>query len=266
MTKQSYQRPNRDEAGQVSEDMLAAFNRGSTEASPSAPQAATPVSRRRGRSADDRQSAAVEQMRRQIEELEAEKKELLLQRTDVASAIEVYDNGIALGDRFLISPTGLEVADNITRDEWVAFAEIINRFETSIQWIIGDWLLCGDNRKYMTWEQVAKHFFDGRYSFETLKKYARVARDFAPGIRIPDASFAHHQTVMDCCSSEEEYVRWLELAVDQKWSVSQLRREIKQEDLPGKEPAWVRAIDNVERKYSKGEWKRMSSTNRRIAR
>lgn len=186
-----------------------------------------------------------------------------LERVRSAPKLERNQEGIVIAQRFHLSPTGLQFDESVTREEWEAFADVINQFETSLQWIIADWLIYGDGKGYFTWEQVGDEFFAGRYSSETLRKYARVARAMVNGIRIPSLSFGHHQTVVECAEDDEQYEHWLALAEEKSWPVSRLRKEMRDEQAPSKTPAWQKKKDALVGYLSKNRWQSMGISAKR---
>ncbi|HRF98763.1 MAG TPA: hypothetical protein PLZ51_26320, partial [Aggregatilineales bacterium] len=85
------------------------------------------------------------------------------------------DAGAITIGNFQISKTGLQIADGVSVDEWQAFGQHIRTMETSIQWIIGDWLAYGERVYGTTYQEVAE--LTG-YVYETLRNLVWVARQF----------------------------------------------------------------------------------------
>lgn len=210
----------------------------------------------------------------ELEKLRSENAELQSQIDQLQNAVDSnigtdtitrYGNGISLADRFLITPTGLEMPDDLTQDEWINFSDVIDRFETSIQWIIGDWLVYGDGKRYLTWEGLEQHVLGGRYQSETLRKYSRVCSSIDSGRRLPGQSFSLHQVIVES-ANPNDYDMWLDEINHKKYSVMGLRRAIKPELKTGKTaPAWRKRVDGVTAYFTKRRWTTMSLESKREA-
>jgi hypothetical protein len=135
--------------------------------------------------------------------------------------IVASDGTIQLGN-FTLMPTGLHVQGNATIDEWRELGGILQRLDASIQWLIGDWMAYGERVWGQTYEQVAA---ETGYSYQTLRDYAWVARHVDLSTRIDKLSFSHHRLV--AAQPPDEQRQWLEYAVENNLSLSQLRQAIE---------------------------------------
>lgn len=186
-----------------------------------------------------------------------------LQETEQTNTqIVVEDDGARIG-AFKLTPIGAAIDDGVTEAEWWAFWEVIGSFESAIQWIIGDALVYGDLKLGKTYEDVAERL--ERYSQDTLRQYAHVARSIPMLIRINGLSFAHHQVVAGTDLTEAARQEYLIKAAERGWSVSKLRQEIKGQLPPSKRPAWQKRLDSLEQTYTRGRWTRLPSESRREA-
>ena len=107
-------------------------------------------------------------------------------------------------------------------EAWRELGIKIGRYANGSTWWLGDWLVFG------------KHKYGPRYreaidvtglDYQTLRNYASVARHFEPERRRHDLSFQHHAEV--CGLDRERQDQWLELAVANGWSRSELRRRLR---------------------------------------
>jgi hypothetical protein len=138
-----------------------------------------------------------------------------------APAIEQMERGIRIGS-FLVTSVGLEFADGLTEEEWIDFYKAVEGIKTSLNWILGDYFAYGQSAFHKTYDQMAA--FTGLKS-ETIETYASICRNVPKLIRINSLSFGHHRLVAKF--DEHAQIKWLEAAVDNKWSVGQMKRAIE---------------------------------------
>lgn len=135
------------------------------------------------------------------------------------------DGGAITVGNFRISKIGLQIAEGVNVDEWQAFGQHIRMMETSIQWIIGDWLAYGEREYGKTYQEVAE--LTG-YTYETLRNLVWVARQFEMSSRNDNLSFGHHQTALALCEGHAEVAfQWLTTASENGWSIKKMSDEIK---------------------------------------
>lgn len=159
----------------------------------------------------------------------------MLPRRDV---IKREPNGTLTYKRAVLTPVGLVLPDDATDAELIEIGLVLRGMESSIQWLIGDWL----NRAERVWGQV----YDDvpGYSYGTLRTYASVARSVQLSIRIDKLSFAHHQLVT--ALNENDQREWLRYALEQGLSVAQMRKAMK-----GEQPAEAEQGSSVQRQAVK---------------
>lgn len=177
----------------------------------------------------------------------------------------IYQNeGYTVIGKFAMSSTGLAIADDVTQDEWAAFAGWLNAADTALQWIIADWLVRGDVKQWFTYEEISRKFLP-RLTPDTLKQYAHVGRNIDPLIRINGQDFAIAQYVASLNIPDHKKEEYLQLAADEKLSVSKLRLHIEGTLPPSKTPGWQKRLDALEGAYTKRAWSKMSTDSRRRA-
>jgi hypothetical protein len=133
----------------------------------------------------------------------------------------IGDGRFSYGNITLTS-TGIEWPENRIVDErmFEGLGHALLSFDGAIQWMIGDWLVYGDNHKWgETIRRVAVEF-DKEIS--TIYVYKSIAANVL--IRIKDLSFGHHQVVAPL--EADAQVKWLTDAAQNKWSINQLRDAI----------------------------------------
>ena len=134
------------------------------------------------------------------------------------SALVVAEDGSIQVGQFTLTARGLVAGTDVSFDEWQQLGKVLQRFEASIQWLIGDWMAYGERIWGQTYEAVAAAT---GYSYQTLQDYAWVVRHVDFSIRIEKLSFSHHRLV--AALPLEEQRRWLEYAAENNLSLSQMR-------------------------------------------
>lgn len=139
----------------------------------------------------------------------------------------------------------LEIPDGLPYSEWIAAAEqfkplsghlatgraVIDRYDDSIMWRLGDFLNYGERMKdagvegYKEKYENALHPEDYGYSYDTLRRATWVAKKIAPRERFGGLSFKHHIIVAKL-KEPSDRKRWLTRAQKENWSTSRLREEM----------------------------------------
>ncbi len=134
--------------------------------------------------------------------------------------VQHSDGSLAYGG-FTLTSTGIALQGDVTAQDWQTIGELIFRVNRAIQWLIGDWIVYGEDYQWgQTYEQLAEQT---GYTVETLRQYAYVSRHVQLSIRIDNLSFAHHQVVAGL--SGDEQIALLTAAAAGGWSVARLRQE-----------------------------------------
>lgn len=121
---------------------------------------------------------------------------------------------------FYLTTTGLTVAQGQkpTFEQWEQLGAFLQWMETSLSWVIGDWLTYGE--KYFA-EKFAQAITMTGHKAGTIDQYRWVAERVAPANRDPDLSFSHHREVADLAPKEQR--RMLKKAKRESWNVQELR-------------------------------------------
>lgn len=126
---------------------------------------------------------------------------------------------------------------DLTFDEWQQAGMKIARMSDSTAWFLGDWIVYGESHYADRYRRVVEATV---VSYQTLRNYAWVARRFPLSRRRDVLTFYHHMEVARLPTPEQE--RWLDRAVERRWSVRQLRQHVKQEHTIGMSGSQAHAV------------------------
>lgn len=107
-------------------------------------------------------------------------------------------------------------------DEWAPVGIRLRQVKEWLQFAIGDWLNHGEAHYGEMYSQAAT---DTGMPEETLMILKYVSSRVAPESRIKDLTWSHHREVAKF--PPEEQTRWLEMALQEHWSVRDLREALK---------------------------------------
>lgn len=141
----------------------------------------------------------------------------------------------------VLSPTGLELPDTITFDQFEDFGSLLGRLKRTTSWWIGDWLNAGENLFGDTVYQAAEAT---GLSAATLAHYAIVCKSISPNRRREHVPFGVHAVVASL--SAKEQTKWLGKAEANNWTANQLRsaiRDANAEPAPPPQPLWSKDVD-----------------------
>lgn len=122
-----------------------------------------------------------------------------------------------------LSRTAAQFRDNLTFAEWQEAGKKLCRVSAACLWWIGDWINYGRN-KYGEKYAAALEIVD--YDYQTLRNASWVAGSVELSRRRDNLTWSHHLEVAALKPKEQK--KWLEKAEAEKWSVSDLRRAIRQ--------------------------------------
>ena len=128
---------------------------------------------------------------------------------------------------------GYRPPKNITLKEWAEDGKILARVGRAVAWALGDWMLTGE-----AMDEEHSQYLDelgASYDHRTLSNYANVCKAFPMADRHPELSFSHHAVVYTLESNLAH--RLLKLAVDNEWTVAQLRKAMAGEDPTEEKPS-----------------------------
>ncbi len=122
------------------------------------------------------------------------------------------------------TPTSLTSSDNVPASDWNKLWRMLRARHESLQWWVGDWWAYGEHRYGDRARKAAQGIIGLEY--QTLMDYGCVCRSIKPSIRIEGVKFSLHRVVAPL--QELEQKKWLARALQSKWSLSELKRQIAQ--------------------------------------
>jgi len=146
---------------------------------------------------------------------------------------------VRLSPCFEATPLGLVVTGSPTLDEWIETGDKLRTVESGLQWCRGDWLCYGEGRG--DWgERYTQAMEETGKDYDTLQHYWYVSGRIEFRRRRRNLEWSHHQEVAPL--EPEEQDTWLDLAEQNEWSRTTLRRAIK-ESKPSEYPIWLKYND-----------------------
>lgn len=145
-------------------------------------------------------------------------------QTQEQGAFELYAQ--TTEDSLTLSPeTPLEA--------WAQIGATLGRMGRGVKWYIGDWLRIGE---HLYGEKYAQAMEATGFEYQTLVNMHHICSRIAPDTRRGrELSYAHHAEVARFETAEEQ-AAWLQRAIDNKWTVKELRDQIKAAMREGGDP------------------------------
>lgn len=151
-----------------------------------------------------------------------------MKRGSRAAIVPTDGNGELAFNGWTLSPQGLIAPETVTETDYEQIGRVLLRLDSSMQWLIGDWINTGDNFQWgETYTRIADDF---GYEVKTLRQFAYVARNVEMSVRYRQLSFGHHERVASMEPEAQEH--WLERAANEGLSISKMRAAIKESQLP----------------------------------
>jgi hypothetical protein len=120
---------------------------------------------------------------------------------------------------------GLIVDNGLTKNELIEIGKNLKTIESANQFWVGDWINANwgkyEHGKYDEAEKLG-------YEKDAVRDYDYVSKKVKSAVRTADLSFHHHKQVAKF--PETEQIEWLQKAVDNKWSVRDLKNAMKEEN------------------------------------
>lgn len=139
---------------------------------------------------------------------------------DAGKPLRIKDDGTMRFGRFTLTRVGFLPPENADELDWQQLGEMLFSLEGALQWLIGDYLL--HETQWGDTDKVAEQF--GR-EVVTLYDYKKVAKAIPFENRHEALTFGHHKVIMSL--PEDEQHQWLLTAVNEGWSVAQLRNALR---------------------------------------
>jgi hypothetical protein len=137
-----------------------------------------------------------------------------------------------LPDDVISTTTSLTLPKGLTKDQWEAIGATLGKSDACLRWWIADWWIYGEHR-YGDRKKLAATGIFG-LTFETLMVYGTVARNIKTLNRFEVLSFTHHIQVATLKPAKQK--RYLAQALENGWSVSELKKQIAADSGNDREP------------------------------
>ncbi|WP_043678207.1 LmbU family transcriptional regulator [Streptomyces xylophagus] len=118
--------------------------------------------------------------------------------------------------------SGLSFTSRQSLNIWEQVGTGLLSFADSSTWWIADWLVYGESEFQDRYYEAIKRT---SLSYQTLRNYTWVARNFPLARRRQNLSFSHHLEVVALDQPEQDY--WLRKAEAMGWSRNKLRGEVR---------------------------------------
>jgi hypothetical protein len=129
-----------------------------------------------------------------------------------------------------VSKVAWQPKAGLNHGEWMAAGRQLGAIGRCSQWWVGDWIRYGTSK----WgEKYAEAARVTGYDVASLRNMAWVASQFEPSLRSDKLTWSHH--VLLAPLEPEEQRQWIERAVESRFSVADLRIELRAEERKGKE-------------------------------
>lgn len=176
-----------------------------------------------------------------------------------AQSLGLMKNGVIEIRGCQMTPTGLMIPENTSKEDLEFVAGVIHQFEGSLQWMIGDIVAFSEDLEHGDIDRLAKLF---EKSAGTLYNWGSVCRAFRQTSRRREVlSFKHHTEV----ASLQDADFWLEQAIQNKWSATKLRKEIgKANGVEDTSPALPHSIGRIQKEMNTSlkVWKKLKGSER----
>ncbi|GEM_PF-1596759 len=166
------------------------------------------------------------QLRDENNALKGALEDLRQQLESRTSAMTIQDGTMFVHD-FQFTPKGLVAPEHIDHQAWEEVGQLLFKLEGSLQWLIGDWLVYGEELKYGDTKKLAEIM--GRDP-QTFYDYANVARSVQFSLRNENLSFNHHRVIAKLKLEPYQQMQALTYAADQALSVANFRKWLTEGD------------------------------------
>ncbi|MFI5525192.1 LmbU family transcriptional regulator [Streptomyces platensis] len=139
-------------------------------------------------------------------------------------AASAAGNQLGLGVQF--HKSGLVFTTKQSLSAWEKVGANLFSFANSSAWWIADWLVYGESTFHDRYVEAIRQT---SLSYQTLRNYTWVAREFPLSRRRQSLSFSHHLEVVALEQPQQDY--WLRQAEKLSWSRNKLRGQIRSSQL-----------------------------------
>jgi hypothetical protein len=120
-------------------------------------------------------------------------------------------------------PVGLEITNELTIEQWGRIGHILKTVYNAGAWWWGDWYAYGER----TWGELSSQATADLTGYEnsSLRTLVWASSHVDLSIRIDKLSWSHHYQV--AALEQDEQIFWLNEAVENKWTVKELKKQIR---------------------------------------
>lgn len=176
--------------------------------------------------------------------------DLRIQLQSRTSALSVQDGSLMVHD-FQFTPKGLIAPQNMDHASWQQVGDLLFKLEGSLQWLIGDWLVYGEDLKYGDIPKFAAMMGKDE---KTLRNYMSVSRAVELSRRRDNLSFGHHEAVTKLLPGEQSEA--LNYAAEHSMSVAAFRKLVRgnetleMSEISEYDATPVHHLDNTAQQYA----------------
>jgi hypothetical protein len=140
---------------------------------------------------------------------------------------------VPVGSKFKTSAVGLVATSKPTWGEWEVALTVVSGITRSCQWWLGDMLNLGFHSFGEKYSQAINELgYDPGY----LRNLSYVCERVQLSLRSDKLTFSHHTLVAPLEAAEQK--KWITLAVNNGWTVQQLREAMRGNDAENAEEAF----------------------------
>ena len=132
------------------------------------------------------------------------------------------DTGLISLPGVVLGKVGMEITQFMDFEKWESIGKTLRRVQGCVMWWIGDWVRWGEAQYG---EKYSQALDETDYAYGTIANSVWVCGQIEASRRREELSFGHHQEVAKLEAGLQN--SWLKMAVDEKWSVKDLRAAMK---------------------------------------
>jgi hypothetical protein len=125
-----------------------------------------------------------------------------------------------------LSSTELELEEDLTLEEFERLLGLLEHFDNSSPWWVGDLLLEGEERYG---DRVFQLLDDVPWRHATRQRRLRVSMRVAPSVREEGLSWSHHHAV-SVLDSPTDQAAWLAQALGESWTAHELTDRLRTDE------------------------------------
>jgi len=125
-----------------------------------------------------------------------------------------------------LTPTSLNVLTELSAEELDDAWEFLGHADSGVMWWIGDLARYEEGKKNVSSEWYDEVEEKTGFKRQTIMNAVSVAKQLNSSVRTEELTFRHHEIIAGAFDTPSEQAKWLQKAVDNKWTTRQLRKQI----------------------------------------